>query len=609
MKSVTLVCMEKDRDSTIKALGAVGVLHLTPVREPQSDDLAHAQRDLKRTQNALAFLESLPPEPDGPEPDDAGGPEPDAPKALLEAVESLAASRHELAERSEALRNERDGLSHYGHFDVALVRELQARGLAVGLYRGPVRGELAVPEGALAVVTGSDNTGRYFAVIGQGDVSVPDAVACPLPPRSLGEVEAAMENTAREKEACENRIRRLAAHAVPVLQSKRTGLQARVEALEVRESMGLEASLAYVHGFCPVPRLDTLRASARSHGWGLLIDDPPPDVRVPTLIESPAWVRPIESVFSAIQILPGYREADVSSAFFIFLSIFFAMIIGDAGYGLLFLAVTALARRAWPKAPPAPFRLMTIFGACTVLWGVATGAYFGVTALPAPLARFRIDWLTKNENIMSLCLLLGAIHLSIAHFWRAFRMLNSVRALAQAGWIAIVWAMFFASRTLLLNEPFPAWYLPVAGASLLAVVLFMTPPARLKSEWIHHAMLPLNLMSSFGDILSYLRLFALGVATVKLAEAFNTIVTGMIGFRGVLTGLTCVLLLFAGHAVNIGLGLMSVLVHGIRLNALEFSMHMGLEWSGIPYAPFVHRRHGLPEGAVGDGLYTPQHMD
>jgi V/A-type H+-transporting ATPase subunit I len=115
----------------------------------------------------------------------------------------------------------------------------------------------------------------------------------------------------------------------------------------------------------------------------------------------------------------------------------------------------------------------------------------------------------------------------------------------------------------------------------------MTPVRRLREEWINHAMLPLTLMSNFGDVLSYIRLFALGVASVQLASAFNSIVTESLGFSSPLAGLFSALLLFAGHTVNIVLSLMSVLVHGIRLNALEFSMHMGLEWTGTAYRPFA----------------------
>ena len=145
--------------------------------------------------------------------------------------------------------------------------------------------------------------------------------------------------------------------------------------------------------------------------------------------------------------------------------------------------------------------------------------------------------------------------------------------------------MFFTARTMLLGAPFPGWFVPVAIAGLAAVLLFMTPVRKLKDEWVNHVMLPLTLMSNFGDILSYLRLFALSVAGVQLASAFN----GMASFDSPVAVVLGLLILFAGHTLNIVLCAISVLVHGVRLNALEFSMHFGLEWAGWEYRPFARR--------------------
>jgi V/A-type H+-transporting ATPase subunit I len=291
-----------------------------------------------------------------------------------------------------------------------------------------------------------------------------------------------------------------------------------------------------------------------------------------------------------IRILPGYREVDVSAPFLFFLTIFFAMIIGDAGYGLIFLTLTLLARHKMKTAPAGPFILMTVFSVATIVWGILSGAYFGLDPLPAALKPFQdriplTAWLAERQNIMGLCLLIGSIHLSLAHLWNAIRAINSLRALAQLGWIALVWTMFFLARAMMFGLAFPKLYVPIAIAGLVAIVLFMTPPNKLKEEWINHAMLPLSVMSAFGDVLSYLRLYALGVAGFKVAGAFNLLAGGL-GFDHVLTGLLAALILFASHALNVALSAMSVLVHGIRLNALEFSMHLGLEWTGFEYRPF-----------------------
>jgi len=118
------------------------------------------------------------------------------------------------------------------------------------------------------------------------------------------------------------------------------------------------------------------------------------------------------------------------------------------------------------------------------------------------------------------------------------------------------------------------------------VTIFMTPFNRLKTEWSAHVMLPFGVINNFVDVVSYVRLFAVGGASLAVAVAFNDIVLGE-GINSWLAGLIAAVILFVGHALNIVLSIMSVLVHGIRLNTLEFSNHVGLEWSGFAYDPFI----------------------
>jgi len=91
----------------------------------------------------------------------------------------------------------------------------------------------------------------------------------------------------------------------------------------------------------------------------------------------------------------------------------------------------------------------------------------------------------------------------------------------------------------------------------------------------------LSLVNNFTDVVSYVRLFAVGLAGVAIADTVNSLAVGLGGGNN-LGGFT---VLFIGHAINIVLGPMSVLVHGIRLNVLEFSGHAGLSWSGVGYKP------------------------
>jgi V/A-type H+-transporting ATPase subunit I len=168
---------------------------------------------------------------------------------------------------------------------------------------------------------------------------------------------------------------------------------------------------------------------------------------------------------------------------------------------------------------------------------------------------------------------------------RAARVINSIKALSQVGWIMILWGMFFAAGTLVIGRTFP----PFAGwllAGGIPMALFFSNPERgiLKGALGTLAQLPLSVIGAFSDIVSYLRLFAVGYATVVVAQSFNNMAIG--GAHGILGGLAAALILFLGHTLNILLGFMAVIVHGIRLNMLEFSGHLDMQWSGKKYDPF-----------------------
>ncbi|MCX7887080.1 MAG: hypothetical protein N3B01_07500 [Verrucomicrobiae bacterium] len=144
--------------------------------------------------------------------------------------------------------------------------------------------------------------------------------------------------------------------------------------------------------------------------------------------------------------------------------------------------------------------------------------------------------------------------------------------------------MYFVALKMVLGRPMPDWTLALFSTGVLCIVLFMTPVRELKREWFNHVMLPLTLVSNFVDVISYIRLFAVGTASFAVASNFNATLLPMLGHWA--SGIVAALFLLLAHALNISLCLMGVMVHGVRLNTLEFSGHMGLQWTGLPFQPF-----------------------
>lgn len=573
--------MEQDKNTTLQKLREMGVLHLVPVVKPEGNELDKTRRELANAEvvlNSMILRSGKKRKKELTTPKHIFSGE----EAVSE-IHKLTTQKKELTARIEYLNTEKQLLEPLGDFNPEIIDELRRKGINIRLFSCRADKLPEPAHGYTIFVVGHIEKLVFIAVVGEPPAGF-EGKEIVLPQHSLSEVIASLKDTEELLKNIETRLYELQS-ALPAIEKHTAVLKEKLRFLEAGESMGKSGVVTYLQGFCPEDKVQSVIETAKINGWGVIVEAPDEKDIVPTLIRNPRWLRPIQSLFDLMQILPGYREVDVSAAFLIFFSIFFAMIIGDAGYGLLFLWITLLARKKFKKAPVEPFRLLTIFSVCTIIWGILTGTYFGIIAVPGPLARLRIDWLSDNQNMMMFCLYLGGIHLTVAHLWNFVRMLNSRTAYAQLGWMAVVWGLLLIARALLFDKPFHTWYVVLTVVGGMAGVVLSMPQG--KKEWVNVAMLPLTLMSNFGDILSYLRLWALGIASMKLAGAFNEMAVKMIGFSDPLRMFGCAVILFIGHSLNVGLGCLSVLVHGVRLNALEFSTHFGLEWAGIPYRPFA----------------------
>jgi len=186
---------------------------------------------------------------------------------------------------------------------------------------------------------------------------------------------------------------------------------------------------------------------------------------------------------------------------------------------------------------------------------------------------------------------IGAIHLSIGHSWRALIKLPSLQALADIGWVSILWGGFFLAKTLVLGDALPFFdkWLFLAGAIL--VIMFTAPSWNiLKSAGKGFGHLLLNIINSFTDIVSYVRLFAVGLASIAISDAFNGMAME-IGYKSVINGIIAVIVILVGQGLNLVLGPIGVLVHGIRLNVLEFCNHADIKWTGFAYKPLQKERN------------------
>ena len=567
MKKLTLLCTRASREQTLESLRDMGVLHLQHVTAPEGEGLEEARNHLAYLRRALEVLPKHPDvAPSGQSAHDA-----------VNAIWTLIHRKQELTDKIKLLKIEQSRYELFGAFNVEDVRKLREQGMQIKLLLAPIKQLPVEPEGAKLIELGRDRTSAAFVLISRNEVDI-EAEELPLPERSA--VETAERITALDAELVEaDEVLKSFSGDHNAIEGIVGEAEDHVNYLEARNGMGKTEEVTYLRGFFPADQEETLRTAAAKQGWAVLVEEPSDDDDVPTLLRNPKWVRTIKPLLNMVDLTPGYHEVDISPMFLVFFCIFYGMLVGDAGYGLLFLMATTFCRMKFKKAARALFNLLTITSLATIIWGTLTGVWFGVENPPMILEKLHLTWLDDYYHVMGLCFLIGAIHLTIAHGWQAALKRRTLQCFAELGWIASTWAMFFIAADMICGWTMPAFSLPLLAGSIVLIVLFMTPVKQIKERWISHAMLPLDVINNFVDVVSYLRLFAVGLATLEVAKAFN-------GMASDVMWVWAVVILFVGHTMNIAMAVMGVMVHGLRLNALEFSNHVGLEWAGRKYNPF-----------------------
>jgi V/A-type H+-transporting ATPase subunit I len=237
--------------------------------------------------------------------------------------------------------------------------------------------------------------------------------------------------------------------------------------------------------------------------------------------------------------------------------------------------------------------MLTVFSSATVVWGLLSNTWFGAQ-IPWCASWPTVRWLADPSygNMMLLCFTIGASHLMLARLWNGICRINDTTCLAEFGWAGVLLFMYFVTNSIVgIFSGIPSALYWVFGVSLALVFGFSVKPSELKERGAELGMLPLSIMSALGDIISYVRLFAVGLASVKVAENFNSMATGLLDgadsfWLKAVMAVLMVAILVVGHGLNLAMAGLSILVHAVRLNTLEFSNHKGISWAGYAFKPF-----------------------
>ena len=361
--------------------------------------------------------------------------------------------------------------------------------------------------------------------------------------------------------------------------------------------------LARLSGYILAEKQADFAGLAKANGWAFVSDDPVEEDAVPTAMRHNRFVQLLTPLTDFLGTVPGYREPDISLWFLLFFGIFFAMIFGDAGYGgiLVILSLIGIGK-AKAKEQPAPLamQMFLYLGVLTVIWGTATCNWFGISVdyIPAWLKNLSVPAISnateesiRNANLMQFCFTLGLIQLTIGHIISIVRNIRSPQILGHVGSIAMLCGMYVVVLSLVvsaeryqINQPV---MIAIGGGFALNFIFsnYQTGIGQSIVDSLKNIItMFLGVVNVFADIMSYIRLWAVGLAGSAISATVNQMAGPALGSFLIFLG---VLLLFFGHGLNYIMNVLSVIVHGVRLNTLEFSNHVGLTWAGFKYEPFA----------------------
>lgn len=608
LKRISLVGSAADKHALLDRLQALGCAHLVPLappaEEPEKRPPAHAE-------DARKALRWLLDEPEKRRQVRASAHASGDGFDIAATVQQVLAAKDRLRtalDRRDALAQRARDLADWGDFTLPPPADLGGRKL--WFYRLPLRQLAALDELELPwQIVRRDNRQAYLVVIAAEE---PPRDALPVPrdhtgavslaevERQLEAAELALQDAQAERRALTRWIHLLTKHFARA-EDQAVLRHAQSQALDVD---GLFA----VQGWVGVSRLPAVEVLAREQGLALLIEDPAPDDAPPTLLSNPQRLGAGEDLVQFYQ-MPAYDSFDPSRVLFFSFAIFFAMILSDAGYAaLLGLGLGLFWRRLGASPAGRRFRVLaSAIAGASFAWGVAVGSYFGFAPPPGSLPA-RLDVLDLNdfETMMRLSVGVGVFHVVLANLVRMGNLWPRLQALAPLGWMLVALGGFtlWLALSAIDGAPSGAGDTAAAGPALLArtagyagiglglaLVFFASstrPVTGLGSvlmRGLDGLMALTQVTKIFGDTLSYLRLFALGLASASLALTFNDLAR-QVGEQVPGLGLLLqILLLVIGHGLNLALGLVSGVVHGLRLNYIEF-YNWALSGEGYPFRPF-----------------------
>ena len=582
MKKYTFLVFHREYEAFLEQLREVGVVHITEKAAGMADD-AHLQELLAKAEQTRKVI--------------AQG----APDQLL-------TEKANLEQRIAATQKEAARMAIWGDFSAERLEQLKAAGYTLRYFSCAKK----LFQEEWGIVVAEDGATVYFVQVAKACEVAAELETCQeqhLNTKSANDLQKDVEGLNGLLVAQNARIELWAKENIPALEEELKDLQHKIDWKRVTLNTETECdgALKLLEGFCPIDQVPALQEVLTKQDVYYQEEDPTAEDNTPIKLRNNKFTQLFESL-TGMYGWPNYGEFDPTPILAPFFLLFFAMCMGDCGYGILLMIIGMLIAKK--KLNIAMFEglgpIITVLGVGTTIVGFFLGTFMGIDlyaaewvpqALKDVMIKGNLELAGSSYDVqMVLALCIGVFHICLAMVVKAIcytKQTGFKENIATWGWtLLIVGGLIVAilGMTVLPAEVFKWTLIAVAVVSALGIYIFNTPGRNPLINIGAGLWETYNMATGIlGDVLSYIRLYALGLAGGMLGAAFNNL--GLMVMGGTTEGATWqwlpfVLILVLGHVLNLAMSALGAFVHPLRLSFVEYFKNAGYEGKGTLYQPF-----------------------
>jgi V/A-type H+/Na+-transporting ATPase subunit I len=602
MLKYSFLVYHADYKAFLNDLKRLGALHIETKKHdptPEIQELYRSVTDLLRTIRTLKERVKGKSETDL-KPSYVSGEE------VLKRVREIEGALEQKQQMAGSLDKEVQQLMPWGDFSPSRIRELENEGLR---FRFLVCRDKYYDAGWEAEyyikVIGDQGGFRYFVMIERGEQGAKEMIDLPgvdeiqLPPKSISEIHEAQSGLQTEMDELRLELDAIGLKCTGLLSEYCDRIQAELDECNAYHQTGHEVdnNVMVIEGFVPKPKTAELNNYLDAKNILYVAKRPAEDEKVPVQLKNNRFARLFEPIGNLYE-LPNHKELDLVPFFAPFYMMFFGFALGDAGYGFLIFFGALWLKRKKPEMK-CILTLAQWLAVSTVIFGALTGTFFGMDLLESEVAWLEgaKQYMINKDNMFNLALILGVIQILFGMVLKVVNISISkgfAYSYSTIGWLLLIiggGGSYLLNKADLLPELFGKY---LQNGSLIAsgiLILFLNNPRRnvfmnfLAGLWDVYGMTT----GLIGDLLSYIRLFALGVSSAILGFVFNELAMSLKPDIIILGPIVMILILVIGHGMTLFMAGLGAFVHPIRLTFVEFYKNAGFSGGGKRYTPFAEK--------------------